>query len=128
MCSRATIPVTHSCGWLVYYSLPFCDLTVALELLYRLGGIILLLGKPNYTEVPCFLLPSSTGSLHPSLRTYALSSLHREGDIVEDGTPSLCVFHCKASDIQLATVGPVVTCMGVVDDDIRASATSFRFP
>lgn len=47
MCSRVTTPVTHSCGWLVYCSQPFCDLTMALELLYRLGGIILLFGKPN---------------------------------------------------------------------------------
>lgn len=72
---------------------------------------------PNFIKIP----PEHT---HPSLRTYALTPVHREGDVVEDGASGLSVFGSEALDVHLAAVGPAVQSVGVVDDEIRAPFTT----
>lgn len=62
--------------------------------------------------------------LWPSLRTYTLPAVHRERDVAEDSTSSLCVLHSEALYVHLAMVGPAVPGVRVVDDEVGPSFTT----
>lgn len=55
------------------------------------------------------------------IETYALPTVHREGDVAEDGASRLCVLHRQAPHVHLAAVGPAVVGVRVVDDEVRSS-------